>query len=179
MVFLKRREATIQECEQLLTHMNHPDVYPFVREKSANVSHLLFLTKNLIEQEERGECITRTIMNEKGQAVGCISLYDIHEKQGFLATWIGKEFHGNGMNQQAKELFLDHLFFAEEMDGVFLKVRKANGRSRAAIEKLPYACLFSETHLLVDPAIYDLFHLSRLAYTSYKNFISVQGGLMA
>ncbi len=46
--------------------MMHPDVFPFVRQKADSYEEYLFITKQTIEAEERGELISRTILDEWG-----------------------------------------------------------------------------------------------------------------
>ena len=52
----------------------------------------MFLTRQLIAEEEQGITISRTILNETGTAIGTIDLYHIVNQTGFLATWIGALF---------------------------------------------------------------------------------------
>ena len=85
---LKKRD--IHDCHALYDHMIHPDVFPFVRQKANSFEEYLFLTKQTIEAEERGELISRTILDEWGSPIGTISLFDIQDNAGFLGTWLGK-----------------------------------------------------------------------------------------
>ena len=89
--------------------MTHPDVFPFVRQKAYSYEEFLFITKQTIEAEERGE-YSRTILDEWGNPIGTISLYDMQENAGFLGTWLGKPYHGKGYNQPAKDPFLKNCF---------------------------------------------------------------------
>ena len=70
--------------------------------KQRSYEEFLFITKQIIEAEERGELISRTILDEWGSPIGTISLYDIQENAGFLGTWLGKPYHGKGYNQASK-----------------------------------------------------------------------------
>ncbi|PDM36873.1 N-acetyltransferase, partial [Bacillus cereus] len=51
-------------------------VFPFVRQKAYSYEEYLFLTKQTIEAEERGELISRTILDEWGNPIGTITLFD-------------------------------------------------------------------------------------------------------
>jgi RimJ/RimL family protein N-acetyltransferase len=174
MMMLKGREASFSECEQLFALMLHKKVFPYVRERADSLSEFLFNTRKLVEMEFNRELVTRTILNEYGKPIGCISLFDIQKNEGFLATWLGAEYHGKGYNQAAKEAFFDHLFFVEGIDNIFLKIRKSNARSKKAAEKLPYNLnvndirpdIYGEINKIEE--IYDLYCVSKLNYFSFK-----------
>ena len=61
--------------------MVDPNVFPFVRQKAYSYEEYLFLTKQTIEAEERGELISRTILDEWGNPIGTITLFDVQEKR--------------------------------------------------------------------------------------------------
>lgn len=175
---LKMRE--LQEVPVLYELMTHPEVFPYVRQKADTLDEFYFITRQTIEAEQNKELISRTILDEFGQPIGTINLFDIEENHGFLATWIGKPYFGKGYNRQAKDMFFDELFFTQGIDGIFMKVRKTNIRSLKAVLKLPYIALANETYPEVfakinpDEEIYDLFVISKESYISYKQFAPVE-----
>ncbi len=67
---LKKRE--LHECHELFDLMTHPDVFPFVRHKATSYEEFLFMTKQTMEAEDRGELISRTILDEWGSPIGTI-----------------------------------------------------------------------------------------------------------
>lgn len=168
---IKKRE--LHECHELYDLMVHPDVFPFVRQKAHSYEELLFLTKQTIEAEERGELISRTILDEWGTPIGTINLFDIQENAGFLGTWLGKPFHGKGYNQPAKDAFFSELFFELGMETIFMRIRKVNARSQKAAEKLPYVVKANETRkslydqLNAQEEVYDLYEIPKDLYTLY------------
>lgn len=105
---LKPRD--VHEATELYQLLSHPSVFPYVRQKAASAEEYLFMTKQLIEEEQNGITISRTIVDDWGQPIGTISVYDIQDGAGFLGTWIGQPFQGMGYNQKAKLLFLQELF---------------------------------------------------------------------
>nr|WP_295975520.1 GNAT family N-acetyltransferase [uncultured Bacillus sp.] len=133
---LKKRE--LHECHELFDLMTHPDVFPFVRHKTTSYEEFLFITKQMLEAEERGELISRTILDEWSSPIGTISLYDIQENKGFLGTWLGKPYHGKGYNQQAKDAFFKELFYELGIETILMRIRNVNIRSQKAAHKLPY-----------------------------------------
>ena len=140
---LKKRE--LHECHELYDLMTHPDVFPFVRQKATSYEEFLFMTKQTMEAEERGELISRTILDEWGSPIGTISLFDIQDNAGFLGTWLGKPYHGKGYNQPAKDAFFKELFYELDIETIFMRIRKVNIRSQKAAEKLPYVINANET----------------------------------
>ncbi|WP_088006283.1 GNAT family N-acetyltransferase [Indiicoccus explosivorum] len=165
---LKKRD--LHESGHLFELLSHPAVYPYVRQKADSAEEYLFVTKQTIEAEERGELISRTILDDYGMPIGTINLFDIQDGAGFLGTWIGQPFQGMGYNQKAKQQFLDELFFVHDIQNVFLRIRKVNAKSLRAARKLPYVAEASETHpqllqeLNADGDIYELFRIPKDLY---------------
>ncbi|KGX94026.1 alanine acetyltransferase [Pontibacillus halophilus JSM 076056 = DSM 19796] len=146
---LKKRD--LHDCPALYDLLVHPSVFPYVRHKANSTDEYYFVTRKLLEAEDRGELVSRTIVDEWNQPIGTINLFDIYENKGFLATWLGKEFHGKGYNQPAKEAFFEELFFELGIEVIFMKIRSSNIRSQKAASKLPYAILANDDY----PDVYE------------------------
>lgn len=159
---LKHRD--LHETTELFELLRHPSVFPFVRQKATSAEEYLFMTKQLIEEEQNGTAVSRTITDEWGQPIGTISIFDIQDGAGFLGTWIGKPFQGMGYNQKAKYAFLAELFFELDFQTVFLRIRQQNERSIAAALKLPYVVEAMESH----PALYEEINQGEAKYNLYK-----------
>jgi RimJ/RimL family protein N-acetyltransferase len=168
---LKKRD--LHESHVLYELMAHPDVFPFVRQKVRSYEEFLFMTKQTIEAEERGELISRTILDEWGSPIGTINLFDIEDNAGFLGTWLGKPYHGKGYNSPAKDAFFEELFYDLGIETVFMRIRKVNIRSIKAAEKLPYVIKANETRkniyeqLNAYGEVYDLYEIPKDQYTFY------------
>ena len=166
---LKKRD--LQDCHILYEFITHPDVFPFVRQKAASYEEFLFMTKQTMEAEERGELISRTILDEWGTPIGTINLYDIENHAGFLGTWLGKPYHGQGYNSPAKEAFFNELFFELGIETIFMRIKIENIRSIKAAEKLPFVVKANETRksiyeqLNANGVVYDLYEISKDQYT--------------
>ncbi|MBU8878895.1 GNAT family N-acetyltransferase [Bacillus sp. FJAT-29790] len=166
---IKKRD--FHECHILFDLMTHPDVFPYVRQKANCYDEFIFMTKQTIEAEERGELISRTILDEWGAPIGTINLFDISENAGFLGTWLGKPYHGKGYNQLAKDAFFNELFYEVGIETIYMRIRKVNIRSQKAAEKLPYVIHANETsksiydQLNVNGPIYDLYEIPKDLYT--------------
>jgi len=165
---LKKRD--LHECHSLYSLLTDPAVSPYVRYQCQSVEEYLFLTKQMIAEEEQQTVISRTILNEAGQPIGTIDLYQIINNTGFLATWIGAPYFGNGYSQRAKSAFFVELFLEHAIETVFLKIRKQNIRSSKAAQKLPYVKLanelFHEVYQSINAGeqIYDLYYVERSAF---------------
>lgn len=159
---LKHRD--LHETTELYNLLSHPAVFPYVRQKATSAEEYLFMTKQLIEEEQQGKTISRTITDDWGQPIGTISIFDVQDGAGFLGTWIGKPYQGKGYNQKAKYLFLSELFYEYDFHTVFLRIRKENDRSRAAALKLPYVVDANESH----PALYAEINAGELQFNLYK-----------
>lgn len=171
---LKKRD--LQEVPQLFELSIHPEVYPYIRHKADTSDAFYFLTKKLIESEHEGELISRTILDEYEQPMGTINLYDIHGNSGFLATWIGKEYFGQGYNEPAKQAFFNELFYQLEIETIFMKIRVTNERSLRAVAKLDYVIhantIYQEVFESINAKeyVYELFAITKEHYTSYLQF---------
>lgn len=87
---LKKRD--LQDAHILFPLLNDRAVKPYVREKADSLEAYYFLMNRFAQQEDNGELISRTIMDDWGSPIGAITLYDIEDRAGFLATWLGKPF---------------------------------------------------------------------------------------
>ena len=172
---LKKRD--LNEVPVLYDLMIHPEVYPFVRQKCETVDEFYFATKQLIEAEENGELVSRTILDDFTQPIGTISLFDLQGTAGFLATWIGQPYFGKGYSKPSKEMFFDELFTETPIETVYLKIRKENIRSRKSTTKLPYTSFANETHASVynqineKAEIFDLYVVEKDHYLGLKQFV--------
>lgn len=178
---LKRREMNEQEQHVLFELMTHPDVFPFVRQKATTFDEFMILNKQTIEAEERGDIISRIIVDEWKNPIGTINLFDIQEQCGFLGTWIGKDYHGKGFNTLAKIAFLQELFGERKINTVFMRIRRENIRSRKAAEKLSYAVKANESRSSIFQEVnregykYDLYEIPKdlfaMSYLTEENMI--------
>lgn len=175
---LKKRD--LQDSHVLFELMSHPDVFPFVRQKAYSYDEFVFVSKQTIEAEERGELISRTILDDWGAPIGTINLFDIQDGAGFLGTWIGKPYHGKGYNAPAKDAFFQEVFYERGIETIFMRIRKENIRSIKAAEKLPYVVKANETRKMIyeqlnaNDDIYDLYEIPKDQYSLYLRREMVQ-----
>ena len=174
------KKHDLHDVPQLYELMKHPDVFPFVRHKAYSSDEFYFLTRQMIEKERNGELISRTILDEHHQPAGTINLFDIEDKKGFLATWIGVPYFGKGYNQMAKTAFFDELFDEIGIEAVFIKIRNTNLRSLKAIMKFPYITFASSLYpgivqkINQENPIYELFVIHREQYLLHRAVVSIE-----
>ena len=73
------------------------------------------------------------------QYAGSTSFANISDKDSRLEigyTWLGKDFHGTGLNARVKSLLLNYAFHELEFERVEFKTDERNATSRRALEKL-------------------------------------------
>ncbi|MDC3425275.1 GNAT family N-acetyltransferase [Aquibacillus sp. 3ASR75-11] len=169
---LKKRD--LHEVPALYELLTHPEVFPYVRHKAYSVDEYYFLTKQTMEAEEQGELITRTIVNEFHHPIGTISLFDLHDNKGFLATWIGQPYFGKGYNKLAKEAFFEELFETAGIKAIFIKIRKTNTRSLKAMLKIPFVSLGNILYreifekINANEPVYELFVITKEQYFLHR-----------
>ena len=76
---------------------------------------------------------------KKGQFAGSTRYMNISTKNKVLeigSTWLGREFHGTGLNTHMKFLMLNHAFYRMSFEKVEFRVDERNTASRKAVEKL-------------------------------------------
>lgn len=96
--------------------------------------------EKLLQKMETGTMIPLVIEDLKsGRLAGSSSFMNIAEEDLCLeigTTWIGKEFHGTGINYHMKYAMLHHAFDVWNFERVELRTDALNVRSRRAIEKI-------------------------------------------
>lgn len=98
-----------------------------------------YVTRALKLQEE-GRVLPLIIFDKRSSKYAGTSRYmhiDGRNKTVEIgSTWIGREFHGSGLNSHMKKLMIDYAFEEMEMEKVEFRVDERNMRSRKAVEKL-------------------------------------------
>lgn len=97
----------------------------------------------VIEEERRGESLSRVILNENDAVIGVTTLmhFNMSRTHCHLGTWIGYQYWGMGYNLESKHAILRIAFEQLHLDWVFLGARVVNTRSQRAQAKLPYISL--------------------------------------
>lgn len=171
---LKKRTFDFVEQQKLFELMVHPEVLPFVRHKATTIEEYIYMNAQLIEAENRGELMSRIILNQEEQPIGTINLFDMANERGFLGTWLGKEFQGKGYNQLAKLQFLTEVFTTSDVSSVLMSIRKINIGSQKAAAKLPYVTIASDQSRRIFEAINpasDQFELFEIGQSNFFDYV--------
>ncbi|MDE3743404.1 GNAT family N-acetyltransferase [Maribacter polysaccharolyticus] len=93
-----------------------------------------------LEQKNGNTGIPFIVFDKKNRTyAGCTRFMNIDWKNKVLqigSTWIGREFHGTGLNTQMKALMLSHAFGTMDFEKIEFRIDERNIRSRKAVEKL-------------------------------------------
>ncbi len=97
----------------------------------------LWLFRRLIEAElARGDRVAFGILDEAGDWIGAVELYEIHEGRATLGILISdKTRWGKGYGSEAVRRALDYAFGELGLDRVELRTFRWNARARRAFEK--------------------------------------------
>ncbi len=93
-----------------------------------------------LKQQQLNQSIPFIIYDKKTETyAGCTRFMNINWQHKVLeigSTWIGREFHGSGLNKQMKDLLLNYVFDEMGFEKVEFRIDERNIRSRKAVEKL-------------------------------------------
>ncbi len=93
-----------------------------------------------LKARDMGEAIPFIIYDKKKKSyAGSTRFMHIDWKNKVLhigATWMGRQFHGTGLNDAVKALMLHHVFNEMDFEKVEFRIDERNLRSRRAVEKL-------------------------------------------
>lgn len=117
-----------------------PDLLQYSPSHIATPEALRHYVEKALEESEQNSCIPFIIYDKKNQSYAGSTRYmfiDFPNKVLHIgATWIGREYHGTGLNTEVKVLMLDRAFFEMGFEKVEFRIDVRNIRSRKAVEKL-------------------------------------------
>ena len=133
----------------LLTLENYQELFPIAsQEKLIQYSpsdietpeSLKYYVEIALKQQLLNQSIPFIIYDKKTETyAGCTRFMNINWQHKVLeigSTWIGREFHGSGLNRQMKELMLNYAFDEMGFEKIEFRIDERNIRSRRAVEKL-------------------------------------------
>ncbi|MEN8788710.1 MAG: GNAT family protein [Flavobacteriaceae bacterium] len=98
-----------------------------------------YIAKALSDQAD-GNAIPFAIFDKRTKVyAGCtryMNIDRINKVAEIGSTWIGRAFHGTGLNTAMKHLMLNHAFDELGFEKVEFRIDERNMRSRKAVEKL-------------------------------------------
>ncbi|PCJ94103.1 MAG: GNAT family N-acetyltransferase [Flavobacteriaceae bacterium] len=132
-----------------LTLENHHHLYPIASQKKLvqyspsdieTPSGLKNYVETALKHQKQELAIPFIIFDKKSKTyVGSSRYMRIDWTNKVLeigSTWIGREFHGTGLNKHIKSLMLDYAFNSLDFEKVEFRIDERNMASRKAVEKL-------------------------------------------
>ena len=101
---------------------------------------LKYYVEIALKQQQLNQNIPFIIYDKKTQTyAGCTRFMNINWQHKVLeigSTWIGREYHGSGLNRQIKDLMLNYAFDKMGFEKIEFRIDERNIPSRRAVEKL-------------------------------------------
>ncbi|MBT8280328.1 MAG: GNAT family N-acetyltransferase [Muriicola sp.] len=126
--------------EQLLPIAMEPGLTQYSPSEINSEAALSAYIKNALEQRDKKLAIPFLVIDKNsGATAGCTRYMHIDWANKVLhigATWLGRSFHGSGLNSQMKCLMIDYAFQVLKFEKIEFRIDERNMRSRKAVEKL-------------------------------------------
>ncbi len=138
--FVKLIPLSLDNYRQLISIALQPKLLQFSpSDIESEVSLKNYVTTALDQKAARTSIPFLVYSKRHKAAVGCTRYMNIDWKNKVLhigATWLGREFHGTGINTQMKILMITYAFDALHFEKIEFRIDERNIRSRKAVEKL-------------------------------------------
>ena len=131
---------TLDNFEELISIASQNNLVQYSPSNISTRVSLKDYVETAIKQLQNGTSIPFIIYDKQKKAyAGSTRYMNINFKNKVLhigSTWIGREFHGSGLNDQMKSLMIDHAFIKMDFEKVEFRIDERNIKSRKAVEKL-------------------------------------------
>jgi RimJ/RimL family protein N-acetyltransferase len=131
---------SLENYTQLLSIALQPNLIQYSPSDIESEQTLKNYVSSALEQRAEKTSIPFLVYSKVHEtAAGCTRYMNIDWKNKVLhigATWLGREFHGTGINTQMKILMLNYAFDTLHFEKVEFRIDERNIRSRKAVEKL-------------------------------------------
>jgi len=138
--FVKLSPLTIGNFRELIRVASEEKLVQYSPSDIESTASLQNYVEIAIKQKNAGTSIPFIIFDKINQRyAGSTRYMNINVRNKVLeigSTWIGREFHGTGLNTQMKFLLLNHAFNKMNFEKVEFRVDERNIASRKAVEKL-------------------------------------------
>jgi len=138
--FVKLSSLTLENYLELLPIASQDKLVQFSPSDIETPKSLKNYVEIALKQQQLNQSIPLVIYDKKTKRyAGCTRFMNIdwqHKVLEIGSTWIGREFHGSGLNGQMKGLMLNYAFDIMGFEKVEFRIDERNMRSRKAIEKL-------------------------------------------
>ncbi len=137
---VKLEPLTDQNYEYLLLIAKEPGLVAYSPSVIETPEALKAYVAAAIKDQEKKYGIPFIVYDKKAAAyAGCTRYMNIDWPNKVLhigSTWLGREFHGTGLNTHMKFLMLGYAFEEMVFEKVEFRIDERNVRSRKAVEKL-------------------------------------------
>ncbi|NNE02541.1 MAG: GNAT family N-acetyltransferase [Eudoraea sp.] len=138
--YVRLTPLTLENYHHLYDIAAQPKLIAFSPSDIETKESLKKYVETALEFQLRKTAIPFIIYDKKQRSYAGSSRYmniDWHNKVLHIgATWIGRQFHGTGLNDQLKDLMLNYAFNELQFEKVEFRIDERNIRSRKAVEKL-------------------------------------------
>jgi len=138
--YVKLIPLTLDNYSQLLPIALQPKLVQYSPSDIESEESLKNYVTIALEQRAQNTSVPFLIFSKVHEtAAGCTRFMNIDWKNKVLhigSTWLGREFHGTGINTQMKILMINYAFDSLHFEKVEFRIDERNIRSRKAVEKL-------------------------------------------
>ncbi|MDG3581966.1 MULTISPECIES: GNAT family N-acetyltransferase [Galbibacter] len=137
---VKLSPLTMENYKNLYAISSEKDLLQYSPSNISTLQALIEYVQTAIDLARKNEAVPFIILDKRtDRYAGSTRYMNIDWENKVLhigATWIGRDFHGNGLNTAMKQLMLDYAFFKMNFEKVEFRIDERNIRSRKAVEKL-------------------------------------------
>lgn len=137
---VKLAPLTLENYRQLIPIASQEKLIQYSPSDIATPEALKTYVEMALEQQRQNKGIPFIVYDKKQKMyAGSTRYMNIDRKNKVMhigSTWIGREFHGSGLNSNIKFLMLNHAFYQMGFEKVEFRIDERNIRSRKAVEKL-------------------------------------------
>jgi len=130
----------LQNFEELIPIASQVDLIQYSPSDISTPGSLKKYVETALEQLKNRTSIPFIIYDKQNKTyAGCTRYMHMNYKNKVLhigSTWIGREFHGSGLNTQMKQLMVGYAFKTLDFEKVEFRIDERNIQSRKAVEKL-------------------------------------------
>ncbi|MBT8289440.1 MAG: GNAT family N-acetyltransferase [Muriicola sp.] len=131
---------SLSHCKQLLHIAMEPGLTRYSPSEINSETALTAYISQALDQRDKKLAIPFLVHDKNtGTTAGCTRYMHVDWKNKVLhigATWLGREYHGSGLNTHMKQLMIDYAFQTLQFEKVEFRIDERNARSRKAVEKL-------------------------------------------
>ena len=138
--YVKLEPLTLENYQRLIPIASQEKLVEYSPSDIETPESLRNYVETALQQLKLHQSIPFIIYNKKTETyAGCSRFMNINWRHKVLeigSTWIGREFHGSGLNRHMKDLMLNYAFDEMGFEKVEFRIDERNLRSRKAVEKL-------------------------------------------